>query len=120
MAMTQMSDPQLFVIPEFLPPLRRPPLLVAAARAGQAGWRRQRDLPRLLRCEICPGHSLALSLLRREEAELNRIRLQREAIYDLQRHVLILIAILAEMNAIAARSPQAAISGRGTAIPARP
>lgn len=118
-------------------PLRRPRSLIRAAREGQAGWRRDRDLKRLLRTDRCPAPGTALPRLRAEEALLNDARLQRAAEYDMQRHVLLMIAILAEMRAAVADAPVAvrsaaqmgatmlahvgaAISGPGTAIPAHP
>lgn len=83
-------------------PLRRPRLLIRAAREGQPGWRRQRDLPRLLRLDRCPAPGTTLPRLRAEEAALNNARLMRADHYDLQRHVTLMIAILAEMRAVAA------------------
>jgi hypothetical protein len=107
------------------PPLRRPALLIRAARAGQAGWRRNRDLPRLLRSDCCPRPGSALPRLRAEEAQMNLARKEGAAEYDLQRHVMLMIAILAEMRAAVAEAPVAvaalaALSGRGTASPAHP
>ncbi|WP_347138498.1 DUF6477 family protein [Paracoccus sp. SSK6] len=118
-------------------PLRRPRLLIRAAREGQAGWRRDRDLRRLLRTDHCPTPGAALPRLRAEEAALNEARLQRAADYDMHRHVLVMIAILAEMRAAVADAPapvtagtrigaamlaqmSAALNVPGTAIPARP
>lgn len=118
-------------------PLRRPRCLIRAAREGQAGWKRNRDLKRLLRTDRYPAPGAALPRLRAEEALLNDARLQRAAEYDMHRHVLLMIAILAEMRAAVADAPMAvrsaaqmgaamlaqvgaAISGPGTAIPARP
>lgn len=119
-------------------PLRRPRLLIRAAREGQAGWRRERDLRRVLRSDHCPAPGAALPRLRAEEAALNEARLQRAAEYDMQRHVLLMIAILAEMRAAVADAPQpvrtpaarmgsavlaqmsAALSGPAAAIPAHP
>jgi hypothetical protein len=119
--MTSMPDPAIFLMTETLPPLRRPGLLIRAARAGQAGWRRSRDLPRLLRNDHCPGHARAAYLLRQEEALLNDARLKGEASYDVKRHVLVLIALLAEINALARLGAQiAAPSGRGRSVPERP
>ena len=118
-------------------PLRRPRALIRAAREGQAGWKRDRDLKRLLRADRCPAPGMCLPRLRAEEAVLNEARLQRAADYDMHRHVLLVIAILAEMRAAVADAPSpvrtgmeigaamlaqvgAAFSGPGTAIPARP
>ena len=123
-------------------PLRRPRTLIRAARAGQSGWKRERDLPRLLRTDGCPRAGLALPRLRAEETRMNAARLEGAADYDLQRHVMLMIAILAEMRAAVAEAPVAvgipgqvialaaeagsaalsslcaAVSGRGTASPA--
>lgn len=95
--------------------LRRPGILIRAARLGQAGWRRERDLPRLLGRDQCPAPMQALARLRHEEACLESARKARAAGYSPRRHVLVMIAILAEMRAAAA-----ALSVPGTAIPARP
>ena len=86
-------------------PLRRPSILIRAAREGQAGWRRDRDLKRLLRLDHTPAAGNALPRLRAEETLLNDARLQRTADYDMHRHVLLMIA---------------GFSAPGTAIPAHP
>lgn len=118
-------------------PLRRPSALIRAAREGQSGWKRERDLKRLLRADRCPAPGTALPRLRAEEAVMNEARLQRLADYDLHRHVLLVIAILAEMRAAVAHAPSpvgpvigmgaamlasvgAALSGPAAAIPAHP
>ena len=77
--------------------LRRPRLLAEAARRGTAQFNRARDLPRLLKCEETPAAGAALPRLLIEEQRQNDARLERKADYDLQRHVLLLIAIRAEM-----------------------
>ncbi len=79
--------------------LRRPRLLIRAAREGQSGWKRGRDLRRLLKCAETPPPGATLGRLRAEEAQLNAARLDGTADYDLRRHVLMMIAILAEMRA---------------------
>lgn len=96
--------------------LHRARLLARAARAGLSGYDRQRDLPRLLRSAELPALGAILPRLRAEEQDLNQARLDARAEYDLQRHVLLLIAILAEIT-LAAPSPVTLI---GTAIQARP
>ncbi len=118
-------------------PLRRPRILIRAAREGQSGWRRDRDLRRLLRLDHTPAPGTALPRLRAEEALLNDARQQRAADYDMHRHILLMIAILAEMRAAVADAPVpvrtgtrigvailaqvgAALSVPGTAIPAHP
>lgn len=111
------------------PQLRRPRVLIRAAREGQSGWRRHRDLKRLLRVETCPAPGTALPRLRAEEAMVNEARLAGAAEYDMHRHVTLMIAILAEMRAAVEAAPQPvilpesvqrALSGRGTASPAHP
>lgn len=132
-----MSSP--FVPVRRPPPLRRPSALIRAARKGQAGWRRERDLRQLLRSDHCPAPGTALPRLRAEEAAMNEARLERLAEYDMHRHVLLMIAILAEMRAAVAGAPApvradtaaalgaalvasagAALSACAAAIPARP
>ncbi|MDT1063776.1 DUF6477 family protein [Paracoccus sp. CPCC 101403] len=96
--------------------LRRPRLLAQAARAGLGAYQRRRDLPRILKCEDLPDDRVILQRLRSEEAELNAARIEAQADYDLQRHILILIAILAEFR-MAAPVP---VTCPGTAIQAHP
>ena len=88
--------------------LRRPGTLIRAAREGQRGWRRERDLPRLLRADRCPAPGASLARLRAEEQIQNDMRLEKLAEYDIKRHVLLVVAILAEMRAAVAATPQAA------------
>lgn len=85
-----------------LGPLRRPALLIRAARLGLPHWRRGRDLPKLLKSEMVPGPGKSLDLLRGLEQALNDARVQGAADYDLQRHLGLLIAILAEARLAAA------------------
>lgn len=135
--MTYMSNVIAFRPRPVAEPLRRPRILIRAAREGQAGWRRERDLKRLLRADRCPAPGVALPRLRAEEALLNDARLQCAADYDMQRHVLLMIAILAEMRVAVADAPVAvsagvrigaamlsqmgaALSVPGTVIPAHP
>ncbi|MFD2814517.1 DUF6477 family protein [Paracoccus aerius] len=95
--------------------LRRPRILIRAAREGQSGWRRDRDLRRLLRLDHTPAPGAALPRLRAEEALQNDARLQRAADYDMHRHVLLMIAILAEMRAAVANAPVPVRAGRASA-----
>jgi hypothetical protein len=75
--------------------LRRPKILIRAARAGVADYRRERDLKRLLR-QRAAVPAQALSSLLDEEGQLEATRAAGEATYNLQRHVAVLTAILAE------------------------
>ncbi|MDM7458362.1 MAG: DUF6477 family protein [Paracoccus sp. (in: a-proteobacteria)] len=86
-------------------PLRRPRLLIRAAREGQRSWRRERDLVRLLNLDDCPRPGACLPRLRAEESMLDEMRLNMAAEYRVQRHVLVMIAILAEMRAAVEAAP---------------
>ncbi|TJZ94271.1 hypothetical protein FA743_01380 [Paracoccus gahaiensis] len=111
--MTAMSNVIVFRPRPSLHGLRRPAMLIRAAREGQASWRRDRDLARLLRSETCPAPGAVLPRLRAEEDLQNDLRVTRAAGYDLRRHVALMIAILAEMRAaVAATPPCPAVAAR--------
>ena len=76
--------------------LRRPRLLVSAARCGQADYRRSLDLPRILRLPQAPGPAAAAAILLEIEEMLDDARRTQEAGYNAGRHVEVLIALLAE------------------------
>ncbi|MBK1636599.1 DUF6477 family protein [Rhodovulum adriaticum] len=93
-------------LPRDLLTLRRPRLLVQAARAGQADYRRDRTLARLL-----PGnHAAPAGTLRRLmalELEMETERRAGAATYPVARHVEILIALMAEARLIGEGAPPA-------------
>ena len=77
--------------------LRRPRLLLQAARFGLADYRPERDLRRiggLPSGALPPGAALA-ALIAAEEA-LETIRKTGDAAYSITRHLEVLIALLAE------------------------
>ncbi|WP_309668188.1 DUF6477 family protein [Tabrizicola sp.] len=74
--------------------LRRPRLLMHAARFGLGDYRRDRDLRRLVRCEHSPERTVP-NLLDQEE-ELVATRVRGDAAYSVARHIDVLIALLAE------------------------
>ncbi|HMS94653.1 MAG: hypothetical protein JNN02_05915 [Tabrizicola sp.] len=74
--------------------LRRPRLLMHAARFGLGDYRRDRDLRRLVQCGPSPEETVP-TLLTREE-ELEQTRLAGDAGYSVTRHIEVLIALLAE------------------------
>ncbi len=76
--------------------LRRPRLLVRAARFGLRDYNRERDLRRLVRSEAIPAPSTAVSALMAEEARLEETRRVGDAAYSPARHVELLIALIAE------------------------
>lgn len=76
--------------------LRRPRLLMQAARHGIQDYCRNRDLSRLTRSHALQAPGEALSLLIREEQAVEDTRQRGDASYSIIRHIDLLIAILAE------------------------
>lgn len=97
--MSMMSNIVHFPMQPVQAPLRRPAALVRAALAGQSVYRRDRDLRRVLRADTLPRPGQATAWLRAEEDRMNIARQQGAADYDMPRHVLLMIAILAEQRA---------------------
>lgn len=76
--------------------LRRPSLLIRAARIGLADYNRDRDLKRLTRSPTPPAPRAAFERLFADEARLDQDRRNGRAGYSPTRHVDVLIALLAE------------------------
>ncbi len=76
--------------------LRRPRLLIRAARFGLRDYNRERDLRRLVRTESIPAPRAAVSTLMVEEARLEETRRRGDAGYSPARHVELLVALIAE------------------------
>lgn len=76
--------------------LRRPPLLVRAARLGQKGYVRHTALPRLLGSGPLPPVSEALARLIEIERAQNAARRDGAATYRAAHHVAVLIAVMGE------------------------
>jgi hypothetical protein len=74
--------------------LRRPRLLMHAARFGLGDYRRERDLRRLMSLAATPEKTVE-TLLSVEE-RLEETRLSGDAGYSVARHIEVLIALLAE------------------------
>lgn len=110
--MSFVTDQNVFFMPPQQAALRRPAALIRAARAGQAGWRRDRDLARLLGRDTVPAGPAALRMLRAAEAAADTARREGRADYDMHRHVRLLIALLAEMIAARQSAPQPVLPGR--------
>ena len=85
--------------------LRRPPLLMRAARIGAEDYRRTVHLPRLLGYGMTPRHGTALIKLMEMEAEVNTLRTERNSSYSLIRHVDLLIAMVGEARILRASQP---------------
>ena len=88
--------------------LRRPKILIRAARAGVADYRRERDLKRLLKAGHGRAPRLVLDILLAEEDRLETNRASGETAYNLQRHVALLTAIIAEARLLPGPSPRPA------------
>jgi hypothetical protein len=85
--------------------LRRPKLLIRAARLGLQDYVRERDLARALRQARAAGGA-ALERLLAEEAQLESTRRAGDATYSVARHVEVLIALLAESRLSPRRGEQ--------------
>jgi hypothetical protein len=76
--------------------LRRPRLLIRAARCGILDYRRDRDLRRLV--ASTPSPERAVPQLLAEEERLEQIRKSGEASYSAIRHIEVMIALMAEVR----------------------
>lgn len=76
--------------------LRRPKILIRAARIAATGYRRERDLTRVLKTRrpACPERGL--DTLLQIEAELEETRKTGTGAYNVTRHVEVLTAVIAE------------------------
>ncbi|MEO0391473.1 MAG: DUF6477 family protein [Pseudomonadota bacterium] len=82
--------------------IKRPGLLLRAARLGAEDYRRAVHLPRLLGYGQMPRHTAALLRLIEIEAEHNAQRLNDPSTYSLVRHLDVLIAIVGEARTLRA------------------
>jgi hypothetical protein len=82
--------------------MRRPALLMRAARHGLADYHRGRWLRRLLNGDFPP--EVALRRLFRVEQDLEETRLRGDASYSIARHIDVLVALLAEASLLRRQS----------------
>ena len=82
--------------------LRRPSLLIRAARFGLQEYRRDRDLRRL-GAPLGPVER-AVSRLFQDEAEMEETRRAGDAGYSVARHIEVLIALMAEVRLLPQRT----------------
>lgn len=90
-------------MPDFihaLSALRRPRLLIRAARIGAEDYRRNTHLTRLLGEVALPGTDAALTRLMAMEADQEDQRCSGSASYAVARHVEILAAMMAEARLV--------------------
>ncbi|MDX1823033.1 MAG: DUF6477 family protein [Paracoccaceae bacterium] len=85
--------------------LRRPRLLIRAARIGAEDYRRETHLPRLLGHGDLPRSILALARLIESEAVLDDCRRAGDAGYSVIRHLDVMIAMIGEARIIRAAHP---------------
>ena len=88
----------------FLSQLRRPRLLVRAARHGLQDYRRDRDLARLIRTSTSLPPGAALEALFETEELLEATRRAGDANYSIARHIDVLIAMMAEARLLPHRA----------------
>jgi len=81
--------------------LRRPRLLIRAARFALRDYNRRRDLKRLMRAQIVPTPPQAIEILLAEEARLETARQGAGPGYDPGRHIAILVALMGEARLVA-------------------
>lgn len=83
--------------------LRRPRLLIRAARHGMLEYNRSRDLKRITRGDVLPPPDRALSRLMALEADQEASRTAGDAAYSPARHVDILSALMGEARLLLRR-----------------
>ena len=76
--------------------LRRPRLLIRAARFGLSDYRRDRDLRRIVAPASTPERTLPH--LMAEEDRLETCRQAGDAGYSIARHIEVLVALMAEVR----------------------
>lgn len=77
--------------------MHRPKLLIRAARAGIQNYRRDQYVKNIAGAANKYGAQLLDSLLA-EETRLNDCRLEGDASYSIQKHIIVMTALLAEAN----------------------
>ncbi|PKQ11835.1 MAG: hypothetical protein CVT70_12105 [Alphaproteobacteria bacterium HGW-Alphaproteobacteria-1] len=97
--------------------LRRPPLMVRAARIGAEHYDRARVLRLLLGVQSPPAPAPALRRLIEIEAGEEQDRKTRAAHYSAARHVTVLIALMGEARSLA-EAPAPAPQPNASRIPA--
>lgn len=78
--------------------LRRPKILIRAARLGMAGYKREADLRFITRTTKTPQHEAAVETLLVRESELETNRTAGTAGYSVHEHIRVLTALLAEIR----------------------
>lgn len=84
--------------------LRRPGLLIRAARIAADGYRREVHLAALLSASVLPRHGAAVLKLWEREAVLDRQRRDQSSMYLPSQHVEVLSAMIAEARLLQAQA----------------
>ena len=77
--------------------IRRPRILIKAAKIALNHYEREAGLARLLQMRTTPEPDVALARLTDAENALNSERLDGSANYSIERHIKVLTAMLAEL-----------------------
>ena len=80
--------------------LKRPAILIRAARFGVPEYSRQRDLRRLTRVAVPKSPRRSIPMLMDLERKVEHRRITGDANYSLARHVDLLIALMGEARAL--------------------
>ena len=94
--------------------LRRPRLLIRAARIAAQDYRRTVRLPRLLGYGVTPRTGVAVIRLMAIEAEMNEKRETGDASYSIAGHVEVLTALMGKSQILRVHASDAADSPRLT------
>lgn len=84
--------------PSVLSGLKRPKMLINAARLGMADYDRDADLRFIVKTSQTPTHETAIETLLSREGELEDIRKNAQATYSVQEHIRVLTALRAEVR----------------------
>ena len=78
--------------------LKRPKILVNAARLGMANYDRDADLRFIVKTTKTPNHEVAIEALLTREGELEDNRKNAQASYSVHEHIRVLTALLSEVR----------------------
>ncbi len=98
----------MFNIIEILQTLKRPKILVRAARLGLAEYNRDRELRRITKTSQNTCQQAVFDRLLAHEIHLEHARCNGDASYSIQRHIQVLTAVLAEAKLIMKHNKNAA------------
>jgi len=90
----------MFNIIQLLENLKRPKILVRAARLGLSNYTRDTDLPRITRTHKSGSASATIDRLLNQEHRLENARKSGDASYSVHNHIRVLTAVLAEAHLI--------------------